>query len=473
MAVMSNGGYNNPALGQAAQNIAQMFAPPSAGELAAYSTARANNQKSNIIAQLAADPTYQGFDHQAILADLYDPTQSFYRVNTDDATTRRGQDIDANTSRLNNADTNRTNLISTMFGDISQGDIRPSLPADIASMYGLPELPQLAGAPKPLTQEQVLGGQTQRLIDGGQITDADLISTVMGDVPVENIVGPEGTPIIQYRDRAVGSEPYFNPGAAGKPTNGTGVLRDGTQVPVVQGADGKWRHAQTGAELPSDARVFALSQATGTAEEVGLTKPTQSQIEQQLVDIAVAKNTAVTLRDLIAQSPSSQGLVGWLRGTTQNVIQTGGELGTFFGGGVAEVMADIENGLADQNLAGAFDENIPAIDMLANLLAFQYAKTTTGERLSNEMLRASKEALGLNGLDANQANSLARLNQAITQIEAQENILRRTREGGVDALVTPAAPRPSAAPQPPSAPTPETGEEVWVRDENGNLVRGN
>ena len=435
--IQGNGGYNNPALGQAAQNIAAMFAPPSAGELAAYSTARANNQKSNIVAQLAADPNYQGFDHQAILADLFDPTQSFTRVQMDDATNRRGQDITAATSRANNADTNRTSLISDMFGALSEGQVRPTLPGDIAASFGLPELPQVAGLPKPLSQDQVLGAQTQRLIDSGQISDANLISTVMGDVPVENIVGPDGKPIIQYRDQAVGAEPYFNPGAEAKPTNGVAVLRDGAKVPATQDhTTGRWRHAQTGEELPSDIQVFAVPQAQGTAEEIGLATATNNNVEQQLIDIAVAKDTATVLRQLIADSPASQGIVGALRGTAQNIIQTGGELGAFFGGGVADVMSDIENGLADQNLAGAFDPNIPAIEMMANLLAFQYAKTTTGERLSNEMLQQTRRALGLDGLTANQASSLARLDQAIQQIERQEEILRNARGGGVNALAT-------------------------------------
>lgn len=466
MAVRSNGAYNNEAIASVAGNIAQMFGPPSGSELAAYSTARKNNQQSNIVAQLAANPEYQGFDQQAILADLYDPTQSFTRVNMDDVTNRRGQDITASTSRLNNADTNRTSLISDMFGGLSEGEVRPALPAGIADMYNLPELPQVAGNAKPLSQDQVLGGQTQRLIDQGQINDQMLISTVMGDVPVENIVGPNG-PMIQYRDQAVGAEPYFNPSAAAKPTNGVAILPDGSRVPAVQGANGRWTHAQTGQDLPEGIQVFNLPQAQGTAEEVGMvTKPVGSQIEQQLIDISVAKQTAGALRDMIAESPSSQGIVGALRGTAQNLIQTGGELGGFFGGGVAEAMADIEAGLADASLAGAFDENIPAIDMLSNLLAFQYAKTTTGERLSNEMLNASRRALGLDGLDANQANSLARLNQAIQQIEAQEGILRQARSQGVDSLAAPPAAAPAAAPVAPAA-----GSEVWDFDEAGNLVR--
>lgn len=460
MAIRSSGAYNSPEMAAVAQNIAQMFGPPSGSDLAAYSTARKNNQQSDIVAQLRANPEYQGFDHQSILADLYDPTQSFQRINMDDATNRRGQDVSAATSRANNADTNRTGLISNMFGALNEGQVRPQLPGDIAGMYGLPELPQAAGMPKPRTQQEVLGGQTQRLIDDGQLTDQNLLSIAMGSTPVENIIDPvTGQPVVQWRDQAVGAEPYFNKGAEAKPTNGVARLQDGTVVPAVQGPNGRWLHAQTGEELPPDIQIFDTPKAQGTAEEVGLTKPTNTAVEKQLIDIAVAKDTAQTLRGLIAESPASQGVVGWMRGTAQNVIQTGGELGTFFDGGVAEVMADIENGLADAGLAGSFDKNIPAIELLANLLAFQYAKTTTGERLSNEMLQSTRKALGLDGLTANQASSLARLDQAIAQIESQERILRKARAGGVDAL--------SGTPEA----TQTGGGEVWDFDEAGNLVR--
>lgn len=455
MAVKMSGAYNNPELAVAAQNIAAMFAPPSATEAAAYSTARANNQKADIVARLAQNPEYQGFDHQSILADLYDPTQSFIRVNMDDATTRRGQDITAQTSIANNALDNRTSVIGDMFGSLAPGEMRPALPGDIAGMYGLPALPAAQGNVKPRTQAEVLGGETQRLIESGLINDQMLTSTVMGDVPVENIVGPDGNPIIEYRDQAVGQQPYFNQGAEAKPSNGVARLRDGSLVPATQGTDGVWRHSQTGEPLPSDIQIFDVPQAQGTAEEVGLSTSTNSSIEKQLIDIAVAKDTAISLRDLIAESPASQGMVGWLRGTAQNVIQTGGELGSFFGGGVADVARDIENGLADAELAGLFDPNIPAIEFLANLLAFQYAKTTTGERLSNEMVRATRKALGLDSLSSNQANSLARLNQAIEQIEAQEDILQRARNGGVDSI----------------SGTSDGAVEAWDFDENGQLVR--
>jgi hypothetical protein len=378
------------------------------------------------------------------LADLYDPTSSFYKVNIDDSTTRRGQDVTAATSRANNLTDNQFDVVEKRFGTpVGQGETLAPMGADISSMFGLPVLPEFAGAPKPLSQTEWDAQQSQRLLDAGKLSDADILAGINGDIPVEQIVGPNGEPIITRRPDAVGQQAFVNKGAEAKPENAVAKFPDGRQIPARQRQDGVWLDAQTGEVLEQGFQIFKIPQAQGTASEVGLTTSTNSNIQQQLIDITVAKDTAVKLRDLIATEPASQGIVGWMRGTAQNVIQSGSELGTYFGGNVANVAKDIENGLADADLAGAFDPNIPAIDMLSNLLAFQYAKTTTGERLSNEMLRNAKTALGLDGLDANQANSIARLDQAIAQINAQQGILQDFANKGMGAVTPPA---PGAAP---------------------------
>ena len=446
MPIVGNRVYSDPNIGAAFSNLAGMFAPPDSGDMANYALAKGRNQSTDIINKLRTDPRYTGFDHQAILADLFDPSQSFYAVDEGEKTARRGQDITASTSRANNAADNQRAFLQTRFGPLSQGEVMPAVPSSISSLFDIPEaLPMAAGAPKPMSETEWQAAQNERLHRIGLIKDEDLVAAVNSDIPVEQTVGPNGEPVFTRRSDAVGQTAYVNKGAEAKPENMVAVLSDGkTQVPAIQGPDGGWYNAQTKERLPDDIRIFKVPQAQGTAEDVGLSKPTDTYIEKQLIDIGIAKDTAIKLRDLIASKPASQGLVGWLRGTAQNVIQTGGELGQFFGGNVAEVAKDIENGLADADLAGAFDPNIPAIDMLANLLAFQYAKTTTGERLSNEMLRASREALGLNGLDANQANSIARLNQAIAQIESQENTLRRVLQDGIGSASTPAGPAPAA-----------------------------
>lgn len=440
--------FNDPALGQAFGNLASIFAPPSAQDLVGYSTAAAKKQEAERLAWLFDNPTDPLADRKATMAGVYLPTQSYYAQDQNNATTRYNIDTDARTTLSTNAADNARALatnaadnqratITGLFGPLSEGQVRPEVPAAIAGTQGLPAIAPAFGTPKPLSVDQLnaqtLQGMPQKARE----------AVAFGSTPLEEIL-QGGQTVFSTRPEAIGQvAPPPAAGSQAKPENGMAQLADGRQIPAIQDVTtGRWKHAQTGEELPPDIRVFKTPAPVGTAEQVGVGKPVANNIDRQLIDVAVAKDTAVKLRGMIAASPASQGAVGWLRGTAQNVVQTGGELGQYFGGQIQQVTDAIASGAADASLAGAFDPNIPAIEMMANLLAFQYAKTTTGERLSNEMLRAAKAALGLEGLTANQASSLARIDMAIKQMESQEQILRDIRTNGVGAgqPSTPAAP---------------------------------
>lgn len=452
MAIQANR-FNDPALGAAFSNIASIFAPPSAQDMVGYTTAagkKAENERLAWLFENAGDPMA---DRKATMAGVYAPTSSYYAVDQNTATDRRGQDITANTALATNAADNERalaaegvkgqySLADAFMTPLDPGQVQPGLPGDIASVFGVPALPRTDGAPKVLSETEQKALERQRLQSTGTMTDTMLLDTILGEQAPVKAVGAEGPVFMSPGEAArTGAPAYVDPGSTAKPENGMAVLPDGTQVPAVQDVvTGKWKHAQTGQELPADVNIYKTPAPTGTNADLGVGKPVANNIDRQLVDLAVAKDTATKLRGMIAEAPASQGAVGWLRGTTQNVVQTGGELGEYFGGGMAEVAAAIESGAADANLAGAFDPNIPAIEMMANLLAFQYAKTTTGERLSNEMLRAAKAALGLEGLTANQASSLARIDMAIQQMSSQEEILRGIKKNGTGAPAAPGGP---------------------------------
>lgn len=467
--------FNDPALGEAFANVASLFAPPSAQDVAAYTSANAKKQEAERLAWLFNNPNDPLADRKATMAGVYAPTQSYYAVDQNTATTRRGQDVTAATDLEKQRIAGQYGLANTFMTPLNPGQVQPGLPSSVAGAFGVPEMPRTAGAPKPLSLEEQKALERQQLRERGTLTDTMLLDSILGaDAPVKT-VGPDGKPIYSTPGAAArtGAPAYVDQGSLPKPENGTAILPDGSQVPAIQDVTtGRWKHAQTGAELPNDVRVVKMAAPTGSNEQLGLGKPAQNMIDRQLLDVAVAKDTAVKLRDLIASSPASQGAVGWLRGTAQNVIQTGGELGGYFGGGVKEVTDAIASGAADASLAGAFDPNIPAIEMMANLLAFQYAKTTTGERLSNEMLRAARAALGLEGLTANQASSLTRIDMAIKQMESQEKILLDAKRRGVDALGQPAPPAPTQTPTA-AAPgaAPPAGGTTLQFDAEGNLVQ--
>jgi hypothetical protein len=297
--------YNNPAIGQAFQGIAGMFAPPSGSDAAGWAVANAKRAEAKRISDLyegaAGDP-----DRQAAIAGAYLPTQSYRALEMGDATTRRGQDIDsgdkrygtdvgARTALATNAATvagsmanQRTQSLAGLYGPLNPGQIRPELPAEIATQFGAPgAIGAAAGAPKPLSETEMLGaiigrqdeatqdgfvrdkfaptltqveGQDRRaLVDSGAIGRDDLVDLVMGaETPVEAI-GPGGRTT------------FMSPGAA---------IRTGAQPaprsPMVavntgEAADGKLRGKldETEGKRLSDLQATAVT-SSGLRQDLDL-----------------------------------------------------------------------------------------------------------------------------------------------------------------------------------------------------------
>src|SRR5690606_23417222 len=140
------------------------------------------------------------------------------------------------------------------------------------------------------------------LLDSGKLTDQMLIDAIMGEETPVMVSTPNG-PVYSSPGAALGKPAYVNPGTQPKPTNGIAQLANGSTVPAIQGADGTWKHAQTGETLPPDVQIFDVPKPQGSAADVGLGKPAQNYIDRALIDIATARNTAGTLRDMIAQNP--------------------------------------------------------------------------------------------------------------------------------------------------------------------------
>jgi hypothetical protein len=278
-------------------------------------------------------------------------------------------------------------------------------------------------------------------------------------------VGEGGRGVFMSPGAAVrtGAEPFINRGSEPKADVLNYRAPDGRAGTAVYEPDRGLVDTQTRQPLPEGTQTFK-AQAQGAVDDV-LGASTQNRIDKQLIDAAVAKDVAVQLRDMIATAPASQGVIGWMRGTAQNVIATGGELGRYFGGNVDTIQKRIAQGLEEQDLAGSFDKNIPAIELMSNMLAFQYAKLQGADRLSNEMIRTARSALGLEGMTSNQQSSLARLDQAIKMIESQEAILGNARKGGVDAVGGSAPPAP-----PPTRMDGGAAPERWER-RDGKMVR--
>lgn len=453
--------YNDPALGQAFENIASLFAPMSGSDLAGYANADLSRQKALLeqqkfqgIEALFSEMDPAAYDRRAAALGIFNPTQGFGARDMADATTRRGQDVSLEGTKYTSDNTYKAAVLGHLTDEVSQGAARPGLNDELAAWAGLPTaVPDFTGPAKPLSKAEVEG----QLMQQYAAEDPDFGRWAVGGSkdPIA-AVGVDGRAVLSLPHEAAGMGVYDKPSADAAPKLTNVLLPDGSQG-TAQMTERGLVDAATGQALPPGTTMYSTS-ATGSNTDLGLNNPTINRIDQQLLDIGTAQGTAQTLRGLIADNGASQGVVGWGRMAAQNLMQSGTEVGKFMGGQMADVTNAINSGLLDAGASSMFDPSLPAIDMLSNMLAFQYAKSLTGERLSNEMLRAARSSLGLDNLLSNQADSLARLDMAMKQMDSQRQFLSQARgTGAAAAPIPPTPPSPLDAapvPTPPSPPGP-------------------
>lgn len=470
--------YNNPAIGQAFSNLASIFEPPDPTEILAYAQAEKVRQENQGLASLyglASDPNANptAFDRAAIAAGRYAPSQSYHAVGLDNATKRYGigvessdrrynTDVGAQTAITTNENTVRGNVIGDLYGPLSQGQVRPAVPDEIMDEIGMSGVASVSGAPKPLSETEVEGKLMLDAITKGMVSPKDAADAYISQIPVEQIVGEGGDPEFARRGDVVGAQPYINPGSQPAPKFVTYMTPDGQRGTA----------AVEGSTLVDHATRQPLPQGTITGDVVdsgggALTTGVQSSFDLRGHSLTGAMSTIDTLDRMVAENPASQGLVGQLRGTAQDVIQTGNEIGRQFGGTMAEVSDAVASGALDAGLASQmYDPSIPAIEMQMNVLAWQYAKAMGDGRVSNEQLRMARAAIGDASMFSNQASTRARLAELrrslseegsrllpnlSPQLQADLEVRLRTAPGA-------AAPAPNATA--PRARNPQTGEII-------------
>jgi hypothetical protein len=371
------------------QNIADMFAPPSAGDIAAYAEARDRNASAKATdeqsARLRALDDYarqqagfskEQWDRMSVAAGRGTIANGYYGVDTDAATTRRGQDITADTALANNAADNKRMTVTSLFGALNPGQVRPALPASIASGFGLPAIDEARGLPQAETYDQVKGAILRA--QQPSLTQQQLTALVMGNTPVENIVGAAGKPETVYRTDAVGQQPAFAP-------NKEIVTNDGFGQPP---ADMAWARNPDGSVKLDDRGVPTALPIGGTKTALAVEAADESAAaRQQNVDtkggvVVQDINRAI---DQISSNPMMTTGVGsqatsWIGGVPAQAVSslldtirsntgfdqlqqmreaspTGGALGP---------VSDTENKLL-QSVLGSIDPKQPAPQLMDNL----------------------------------------------------------------------------------------------------------
>lgn len=259
MPIKSSGYFNSPAFAQAASNLSSLFEPPSGADAAGWANAKAKRDEASRLQQFFDYQTAPNYDQAqadrlGIGAGAYAPNQSYYSVDQGNVTTRRGQDVTAATSRANNTDDNTRALevgriggLADLYGPLNEGQIRPELPPEVAGRFGVTGgLPQVAGAPKPLSETELKAAILQGMPQNMQEAAA------FGSTPIDPIVTPEG-PRNALRTDAVGQEPAYAPKGNGT----TMTMPDGTVVQV--GGDKPITEAQ-GKLVNYDSTAEAMNQ---------------------------------------------------------------------------------------------------------------------------------------------------------------------------------------------------------------------
>jgi hypothetical protein len=262
MPVRKNPAYGgDPYMAQAAQNIAGLFAPEDPSKIAAgalaFQKAASERDEAARLADLYAmakgpSPDIRAFDRAAIAAGRQTGTTSLYAVDQKAATDKYGYDTTANTTLATNAaDNNRAlrqtgittqgSTISSLYGALNPGQVRPAVPVEVADQIGLPAMAEARGIPKPVSMDEIKAATFDTL---PLPTRQNLIQTGEGTVETQTPTGP----IVQSRAGAVGMPAV--PDASKPVPHENYALPDGRKGTAERGPDGKLRDTQTQEELP-------------------------------------------------------------------------------------------------------------------------------------------------------------------------------------------------------------------------------
>lgn len=325
--------YNNPAIGQAAGNIAALFAPPSAADLAGYAQAANLRQKTDATSKLLKMAGGENFDQTAfdrlgVANGVWQPNQSYYSVDQTNSTLRSNNIRDNERA----AEGDRLRTIADFYGPVAQDAVRPAIPAEVSAKVGLTgPLPAVQGNRSPLSETQWQAGELQRLLDQGTITDQNIASKFNSGTNVEQVVDPTTRqPKIVSRDAAIGMEPYINKGAEAKGELYNYVTADGKEGTAF--FDGQTLVDEaTRTRIPEGAKIYKAS-AQGTTDQIGMgTNSNRTDANRIRASVSNADLLVNQLESIVRENPAATGLAGDVVSFVQDAGQVVREFGQTLG----------------------------------------------------------------------------------------------------------------------------------------------
>ena len=370
--------FNSPALAQIGSNLASAFSPISPEEFYAaekYKGLKNENARLSDLWASAGDD----FDKKGVAVGQWNPSQSYYAVDTADATTRRGQDMAAETSRVNNLQTNRFNLAGELAtNNLEYDEAMPGLSAEVAAALGFPvAIPSATGAqlgaPRPrITETEARGALVQQ--GGAGLSDEQMLALAFGDTPIEKVVTSEG-PRFSTRLGAIGQEPYVNAGSTAAAQLYAYRAPDGREGSAVfDPSTGALVDAATRAPLPEGTTTAKL-EGGSKSDAFGATTSNVTEANKTVAEVNYGLSRSAEFRALLENNPGILGVPGMVRGFAQDVAQAAIDMGGAFGSdGVLRSVEDVRR-LA-QEVAGknGYDPAFAQASALALEMAYLDAK---------------------------------------------------------------------------------------------------
>jgi len=227
-----------------------------------------------------------------------------------------------------------------------------------------------------------------------------------------------GTPVLPSNlfTPSAGADGGFilQPNRAGLPVAGPHDKQQPFNVRLANGEVVMSRDGITdlqGKPIPAGSQKFGVTtqEPIGNAEAKNLRDAQQGQVE-------LSANIG-DLRKRLVESPNSLGAVGTLRSTLQSALQQGDAFAKTLGINVDK--ARQAAALVDPALAANFDPNLPQIDLLANVIAYQAAGVFAGQQgrdVSNRDFQIFRNMIGDGSVLGNAKEMGARLDQIETML---------------------------------------------------------
>lgn len=430
MPIRQNRAYNDPNIGRAFDNLAAMFAPPSAQETAAYANAKATSEEAarrQRLMEFVDDPEYSfemadrlnyavngnaNNTHRALELESADrrfgteqqTIASMYGYDRTAASARYGHDRTFEANRLKTADDNATTITTTLLAPVQQGAIR-FVPQSIAEMYGVDQ--QQAGSQAPLSDTQVQGAARQQLMDDGLLTPEMQLEAIMGERAPVQVAGPNGP---QYatpgRATREGLTPYNAPSNAAVQTENY-TLPDGAGggTAVFDPTINNWRDTATREPLPQGSRTYTGQLQGGSGDTgFGATNSNLTEATRLESSLDAAQALVGNVRSVLAENPNVAGIPGRVKGVVQSLTSSAQQVAQAYAEEAPDMAISLDE--ARRIVGPALQGYDPSIQRVASAvydLAYMRAQIgNPGGEVSRQAFERALESFGQTYLSSQQ-----------------------------------------------------------------------